>query len=115
MVSGSVVRTTHLTGLFTDIGIEGAQLISNYNDKGNRQLITQKLTLHLIIAFSFLLGGIIGGFLYAKYLFMSFLLPVGLLVFASIYDITYNKIFLIKRKNRIDKISSEKIDNQMAR
>ncbi len=113
MVSGSVVRTTHLTGLFTDIGIEGAKLISRYKQKEEREKMTDKLVLHLIIAFSFLIGGIIGGFLYAKYLFMSFLLPVGLLVFASIYDITYNRIFLIKRKKKIDKASLEKIDNQI--
>jgi uncharacterized membrane protein YoaK (UPF0700 family) len=109
MVSGSVVRTTHLTGLFTDIGIEGARLIARYNDPTDREKMVNKLTLHVMIVLSFLIGGMIGGFLYAKYLFLSFLLPIGLLVFAALYDVTYNRIYLLKRNERISRISLEKV------
>lgn len=100
MVSGSVVRTTHLTGLFTDIGIEGAKILVRYKNTADREKIFNKFTLHTIIVIFFLLGGIIGGFLYANYLFKAFLFPLGLLFFAMIYDITYNRIYLIKKEKK---------------
>ncbi|MCU0391613.1 MAG: DUF1275 domain-containing protein [Thermoflexibacter sp.] len=111
MVSGSVVRTTHLTGLFTDIGIEGAKIIARYKDTTDREKMINKFTLHVIIVFSFLVGGMVGGFLYANYLFFSFLLPIGLLIFAAVYDITYNRIYLLNRKKRISRIRLEKVDD----
>lgn len=101
MVSGSVVRTTHLTGLFTDMGIEGAKFIANYKNTDKKEKSRDKLTLHTIIVVCFLVGGIIGGFLYANYLFKAFLFPLFLLLSAMIYDITYNRIYLINRAKNI--------------
>lgn len=105
MVSGSVVRTTHLTGLFTDLGIEGAKIIARYKNATDREKMFKKFILHAIIVIFFLLGGILGGFLYANYLFKAFLFPLGLLFTAMIYDIGYNRIYLLSRAKNIKKIS----------
>ncbi|GAB4109591.1 MAG: YoaK family protein [Thermoflexibacter sp.] len=109
MVSGSVVRTTHLTGLFTDIGIEGAKLMVGFKDPKEKQKMRDKFTLHIIIVTSFLLGGTIGGFFYANYLFISFLFPIFLIVLAASYDIAYSRLHSARQKNKtktLEKLSA---------
>lgn len=85
-ISGASIRTTHLTGLFTDIGIEIAKVITRPPNEDMPKL-RQKLTLHLVIVFFFLAGAIGGGFLFSKYLFKAFLAPLTLIFIAVIYDI----------------------------
>jgi uncharacterized membrane protein YoaK (UPF0700 family) len=85
-VSGSVVRTTHLTGLFTDIGIEAAKLITKPAEESMPKL-QRKFILHVVIVVCFLLGAIGGGFLFSRYLFKAFAAPVVLVLIAIIYDI----------------------------
>lgn len=85
LVSGSVVRTTHLTGTFTDLGIELAQL-ARANDK-ERQVIHSKIKLRLVIICFFMFGAISGAYLFDQIRFESFLVPVVILTFALIYDI----------------------------
>lgn len=59
-ISQSVVRTTHLTGIFTDLGIEMSQLFFYKNSASNRRLI-RGIRLKGTIVFSFFAGGIVGG------------------------------------------------------
>jgi len=75
-ISGAVVRTTHLTGVATDIGIELARL--TYWLRRNARLLSplqtvigfareeelRRLRLHLLLFLSFLAGAIVGPFLY---------------------------------------------------
>ncbi len=64
-ISNSAVRTTHLTGLFTDLGIDLSQLFFyKYKDKKDKLLSSIKLRL-TIISF-FFIGGVIGGIFYSK-------------------------------------------------
>jgi uncharacterized membrane protein YoaK (UPF0700 family) len=64
IISGAAVRTTHMTGTVTDIGIELSRLtyINVHNKKGRQRIVAnrQKLTLYLLILASFLAGGVIG-------------------------------------------------------
>jgi uncharacterized membrane protein YoaK (UPF0700 family) len=85
-VSGSVIRTTHLTGLFTDIGIEAAKLITKPMEESQSKL-QRKFILHITIVLCFFVGAIGGGFLFSKYLFKAFAAPSLFLLFAIIYDI----------------------------
>ncbi|WP_033417885.1 YoaK family protein [Cytophaga aurantiaca] len=64
-ISNAVVRTTHLTGLFTDLGIDLSQLLfpKLYPDKATLRS-TIKLRSSIILFFFF--GGLAGGFLYSK-------------------------------------------------
>jgi uncharacterized membrane protein YoaK (UPF0700 family) len=97
-ISGNVVRTTHLTGLFTDLGIELYTLISAGGK--NTPGIKNKITLHLTIIFFFLAGGIIGGYAYLKLQYYTFYLAAIILVITMGYDtfrVRFNKL-LRRRK-----------------
>ena len=90
MVSGSVVRTTHLTGTFTDLGIELAQILDrNRKDKAALQ---SKINLRLVIILFFMAGALGGAYLFHAVRFVSFFVPVALLLFALIYDILRIKL-----------------------
>ena len=64
IISGAAVRTTHLTGTVTDIGIELSRLayVNVHHRKGRERIVAnrQKLTLLLLILASFLGGGVVG-------------------------------------------------------
>ncbi len=58
-LSGARVRTTHVTGMLTDIGIELGHLISR-GQPGDVARNRDNLRLHGLTVFSFLSGGILG-------------------------------------------------------
>ena len=64
IISGAAVRTTHLTGTVTDIGIELSRLayINVHHHHGRERIVAnrQKLTLLLLILAAFLGGGVVG-------------------------------------------------------
>ncbi|MCB0458122.1 MAG: DUF1275 domain-containing protein [Flavobacteriaceae bacterium] len=64
-ISNAIVRTTHLTGLFTDLGIELSQLLFS-KAYPNKNKIKATIKLRIYIISSFFLGGLIGGFLYSR-------------------------------------------------
>lgn len=65
VISNSIVRTTHLTGLFTDLGIELSQLFFFKQHKQRKQL-KASIRLHISIIGSFFTGGIVSGILYSQ-------------------------------------------------
>lgn len=70
--SGAIVRTTHMTGIITDLGIMiGAKLRGASFD-------FRKAKLFLFIFCGFLVGGVGGANLYAHYAISALLVPVGL-------------------------------------
>ena len=96
MVSGSVVRTTHLTGMFTDLGIELAALI-RHTGLGKKEL-KDKILLRVIIIFFFFLGGILGGYLFGILHYHTFFIPAGILTIALSYDVfRFNAIKLARK------------------
>jgi uncharacterized membrane protein YoaK (UPF0700 family) len=92
MISGSVVRTTHLTGMFTDLGIDLSAAILNH--RSLHAPLKRRIVLRLTIIFSFLSGGLIGGIVFLRLSFAAFYIPVGLLLIALFYD--YFRIKLTK-------------------
>lgn len=58
-VSNFVVRTTHLTGLFTDLAVE-LSMISQRQHRDDTKL-RERLRLHGLILAGYVLGGVIGG------------------------------------------------------
>jgi uncharacterized membrane protein YoaK (UPF0700 family) len=85
VISGSVVRTTHLTGTFTDLGIELGQL-TRKNSAEQKELIS-KIKLHLSILFSFMFGALSGAYLFSLFHFLSFLVPCLILCFTLLFDV----------------------------
>ena len=84
MVSGSVVRTTHLTGMFTDLGIDMSSVL--FSNSQQQEFLKRKIILRLTIISCFLLGGIIGGLLFRDHGFTAFYIPVGIMIIAMFYD-----------------------------
>jgi uncharacterized membrane protein YoaK (UPF0700 family) len=97
-ISGSVVRTTHLTGMVTDLGIELAALFRNA--KGiNRKDLKKKILLQLSIIFFFFAGGICGGYAFQELLFHAFYVPAGVLMITLFYDTLRHADFSFFGKN----------------
>jgi len=67
--SGAVVRTTHVSGLFTDLGAAlGLRLRGHKTD-------SRKIILYSILISGFIAGGIGGSLLFAKLMFTAILAP----------------------------------------
>ncbi len=96
-VSKSVVRTTHLTGLFTDLGIELAQLIF-YREAEDKLKLRKAISLKLVIIGSFFTGGVVGGYLYLHFNIKTLFLAVLLLLIALWYDRLFVQYHYIIRK-----------------
>jgi len=96
MISGSVVRTTHLTGMFTDLGIELAALFKK--EKEEYKFLKERILLRLTIIFFFFLGGIIGGYLFQMLHYYTFFIPSVILSIALIYDVSQVRIVRFIRK-----------------
>ncbi len=84
MISGSVVRTTHLTGMFTDLGIDLSE--AAHSIKNIHPVVKRRIALRFTIIISFLSGGIIGGLLFLHMRFTAFYMPVCFLLIALFYD-----------------------------
>lgn len=78
--SGTVVRTTHVSGLFTDLGtMMGASL---RGERGNKR----QAILYVLLIAGFLLGGAVGAVLFGRAGFLALLFPaVGVLALAGMY------------------------------
>jgi uncharacterized membrane protein YoaK (UPF0700 family) len=96
-ISNSVVRTTHLTGLFTDLGIELSQIFF-YREPEQQKRLRSSITLRLTIISCFFMGCIAGGFAYYLYGILSLLLAAGLLIVGVVYDGVKYQIALLTRK-----------------
>lgn len=96
-ISGSVVRTTHLTGLFTDLGIELSQLIF-YRQQAQQKKLWSSIKLRLIIICFFFLGGLTGGLGYMQAGIKVLLLGVFTLIAALLYDNLKFKVIKLRRK-----------------
>ncbi|PIQ22332.1 MAG: hypothetical protein COW65_03840 [Cytophagales bacterium CG18_big_fil_WC_8_21_14_2_50_42_9] len=96
-LSNAVVRTTHLTGLFTDLGIELSQLIF-YKTEEQQEKLASAIKLRITIIFFFFSGGVLGGYGYLVTGIKILLLAAAILISALIYDSVKLKIVRIKRK-----------------
>ena len=96
-ISKSIVRTTHLTGIFTDLGIELSQLFFYKNENEINSLKTNIFLKFSIIAF-FFLGCFFGGFLYSLLKMKTLLIAALFLLLAVYYDYMRLKYYLFKRK-----------------
>jgi uncharacterized membrane protein YoaK (UPF0700 family) len=96
-ISNATVRTTHLTGLFTDLGIELSQLFF-YTKNEQKVKLYSSIKLRLTIISFFFLGGLLGGIFYTT-LKLYILAIAGILLIIGITR-DYIKLKLLMRKNR---------------
>jgi uncharacterized membrane protein YoaK (UPF0700 family) len=84
-ISNATVRTTHLTGLFTDLGIELSQLFF-YKQKEQLEKLHSSIKLRLTIISFFFLGGLLGGIFYSTINLYVLAMGGTLLLIGIIYD-----------------------------
>ena len=84
-ISSAVVRTTHLTGLFTDLGIELSQLFF-YKLKEQRHKLYSSIKLRMTIISFFFLGGLTGGIFFSSIKLYVLAIAGGVLIIGIIYD-----------------------------
>jgi uncharacterized membrane protein YoaK (UPF0700 family) len=84
-VSNGVVKTTHLTGLSTDLGIELSMFLQRRfrSDDGLRF----KLKLHIVIFAFYILGGVLGGALFLSFGFKALYLAGFILSLILAHDL----------------------------
>ena len=94
VISGSVVRTTHLTGIFTDLGVDLARIVV----LGKSKILWLRTVLRLTIISAFLLGGVAGAIGFHKYSFFAFLMPIAILIMTMLYSWLRIGLKMTKRK-----------------
>jgi uncharacterized membrane protein YoaK (UPF0700 family) len=99
IISGSIVRTTHLTGLFTDLGIELSQM-AFYRRPEQQYRLQSSIKLRLAIIFFFFTGCITGGLLYAYLHMQTLLIAIGCLFLGILYANAKYRILLLKKKHQ---------------
>lgn len=90
-LSGSIVRTTHLTGVSTDIGIESMRALDRWWRTGRAPSLRNDSDLaglrrHLAIWTSFLIGATAGPLLYLRLGHIAMLVPCVLLACLAAFD-----------------------------
>ncbi|MBS0215846.1 MAG: DUF1275 domain-containing protein [Proteobacteria bacterium] len=87
--SGAVIRTTHLSGMFTDLGIGIGHALRGM------PLQHRRLLLSALIISSFLLGGIIGGWLFVRIGYDALLIPAAMTGLVGIGYFFYRQFALL--------------------
>ncbi len=83
--SGAIIRTTHLTGIFTDLGIMlGSALTGETFDQ-------RKAILFLLIITGFISGGVFGAFLFDAIAFRALLAPALMCIVLALSFHLYQK------------------------
>ncbi len=105
-ISKATVRTTHLTGLFTDLGIELSQLFF-FKQKGQKHKLYSSIKLRLTIIIYFFLGGFLGGILFSTLKLYVLAIAATVLITGILYDDLKLKRTM-KKRNQIDDIKNGK-------
>lgn len=98
-ISGGLIKTSHLSGLFTDFGSELAEWLHPHTAKP--QVLRNKLYIRITILGFYFLGGLAGAYLFNQYDFMIFyLIPVVLLTIIG-YDLLPLIRYRLSRQGRM--------------
>jgi len=96
-ISNASIRTTHLTGLFTDLGIELSQLFF-FKSVEQKNKLHKSIQLRFTIIGSFFMGGIMGGVFYSSLQLKVLILAASFLVMGLVYDSIKYKLIQLKRR-----------------
>ena len=85
--SAASIRTTHLSGMFTDIGIMVGHRLRGY------PIDLRRLVLYLILISGFIIGGVVGTWAFIMWKFLALIIPTCLaLVSAVVYFIFFHLV-----------------------
>ena len=88
---GTIIRTTHLSGVLTDLGLALGYRLRGLN------VDRRRIILHLVILFGFFLGGLVASMIYPYLKLNSFLVPALL---SWILSIVYWVIYFRYRRTQ---------------
>lgn len=102
-ISDAIVRTTHLTGLFTDLGIDLSHLFFP-KMYPNRQHIKANIQLRIYIICFFFFGGLVGGFIYSRMGFgLNTLIVSAFILLASLFYDDFRVRVVLSSKRSLHK------------
>ena len=84
-ISAANIRTTHLTGLFTDLGIELSQWFFYYSIEQKKKL-SNSIKLRFTIILFFFAGGVIAGLVYSRLQGLTLLLAAIILLIGLVWN-----------------------------
>lgn len=85
-ISGGLIKTSHLTGLFTDLGSDLAELM--HPKAETTQAVKNKIVIRLTILAFYFTGGIAGGYFFNLYDFRIFYFIPFILLTILYYDVS---------------------------
>jgi uncharacterized membrane protein YoaK (UPF0700 family) len=85
-ISGGLIKTSHLTGLFTDLGSDLAELVHPRAEAS--QAVRNKIIIRLTILTFYFFGGIAGGYFFDLYDFRIFYFIPLILLTILYYDVS---------------------------
>jgi uncharacterized membrane protein YoaK (UPF0700 family) len=97
-ISDATVRTTHLTGLFTDLAIELSQIFF-YKQPEFKVKLYQSIKLRFTIIGFFFIGGITGGLVYTQLEMYALMVAVIALSVGLVYDKLKLRLISLQRKH----------------
>lgn len=81
--SGATIRTTHLTGLTTDLGLGLIRAEVHKLSVADKKIERRSNFLRVATIFSFTLGSVIGALIYTQFKYQGFLFPMSLALYLS--------------------------------
>ncbi|OOQ60127.1 YoaK family protein [Mucilaginibacter pedocola] len=105
-ISGGLIKSTHLTGLFTDLGSELADWLHPRTE--NKEVVKNKIYVRVTILTFFIFGGVVGGYCFNLYEFkVLYFVPVILLtiLYYDLLPVLYHKVFQVfyPKKQKLSK------------
>lgn len=94
-ISKAVVRTTHITGIVTDLGIETAKLLFSFRRQSIRRILLSHIGLKVSIVLSFGLGGILAAFSFEYLHLKTLYIGVVVILLTTVYDYLMVKMMMV--------------------
>lgn len=76
--SGAILRTTHVTGTFTDLGMSLGHML-----RGIR-VDQRRIVLYVLLISGFISGGVVGAYLFMRVQYSAFVIPIALTATLSV-------------------------------
>ena len=102
-LSGGLIKSSHLTGLFTDLGSDIAVWLHPASER--KEITKNKIYLRLTILFCYFLGGLAGAYFFEKFEFVIFYFIPLILLTILYYDLApfalhrLMRLFSVRDKN----------------
>ncbi|MGL5343733.1 MAG: YoaK family protein [Plesiomonas sp.] len=103
--SGSVIRTTHLTGIISDLGASLGHWLAGKNHS------KKKIAIHCMLIGGFFVGGVLGTYLFAMMRYAALLIPASIIFVTGIGYIAFGQL-KVMRQHRIKILQSDYIDSR---